>query len=222
MLLVFTKPAVPGRVKTRLIAALGAGRAARLHAAFLADLLDRLRPLPAVEVRLAWALEPGEPIPPSELPAVRQEGHDLGERLHHALAAALRDAPWAAAVGSDHPTLPTERVEEAAAALAAGAPVVLGPAADGGYYLIGVRRDALSPRLFAGVPWSGPRVLEATLERCRELALEPRLLPPGADVDTPADLERLARELAGPGAGGCPRTRELLGEWGLLPSPFPS
>jgi rSAM/selenodomain-associated transferase 1 len=215
-LVLFTKPALPGRVKTRLIGALTPGEAASLHAAFQADLVARLSGSPRFELRLAWALEPGEGVPPGPPAGVRQEGRDLGERLHAALVAAATEHPLVAAVGSDHPLLPVERVEEAFARLAAGAPVVLGPAEDGGYYLIGARREALDPRLFAGVPWSGPRVLAVTLERCAELGLEPALLPSAADVDTPEDLARLAAELAAGPPGPCPRTAALLAAWGRL------
>src|SRR5688500_5580588 len=100
-LLLFTKPAVPGRVKTRLIGALTATQAAELHAAFLADLLARLRHATTFDLRLAWAVDEGEPLPPSPFPAVRQEGAGLGERLYRALAAAAHDYPLVAAVGSD-------------------------------------------------------------------------------------------------------------------------
>lgn len=215
-LLLFTKPAVPGRVKTRLIGALTPDEAAALHEAFLADLMARLGRSARFSLRLAWALEPGEEVPDAPSRGLRQEGADLGERLHRALAAAAAEHPLVAAVGSDHPRLAAERVEAAFDLLAAGAPVVLGPAEDGGYYLVGVRREALSPRLFADVPWSGPRVLETTLARCGELGLTPALLPAEADVDTPRDLDRLAGELAAGPAADCPRTAALLAGWGRL------
>jgi rSAM/selenodomain-associated transferase 1 len=218
-LLLFTKPAVPGRVKTRLIGALSAEEAADLHAAFLADLVARLAGSTSFRLRLAWALEPGEDVPDGPVPGFRQEGRGLGERLHRGLEAAAGEHELVAAVGSDHPSLPVERVDEAFAALAEGAPVVLGPADDGGYYLIGVRRGALSPRLFEEIPWSGPRVLDTTLQRCRELGLEPRLLPVQPDVDTPEDLARLASELAAGPAARCPRTTALLASWGRLGAP---
>ena len=218
-LLLFTKPAIPGRVKTRLIGALTAAEAASLHAAFLQDLVSRLEGSSRFALRLAWALEPGEEVPAGPLAGVRQEGGDLGERLHRALEQAAGEHPFVAAVGSDHPRLSRERVEEAFDLLAAGASVVLGPAEDGGYYLIGVRREALSPRLFAEVPWSGVRVLETTLARCAELGLAPRLLAPEADVDTPEDLARLAGELAAAPAASCPRTASLLASWGRLEVP---
>jgi rSAM/selenodomain-associated transferase 1 len=220
-LLLFTKPAREGRVKTRLIGDLTAAQAAALHAAFLADLLDRLR-AGEFELRLAWALEPGEEIPAGPFPGVRglrQEGEGLGERLYRALAAAAADAEAGVvmALGSDHPTLPLALVHRAFERVEAGADVVLGPAEDGGYYLIALRAGAVAPRLFEKIAWSTDRVLAATLERCRELGLAVELLPEAADVDTPEDLRRLAGSLE-QGDLGCPRTRALLATLGFLQS----
>ncbi len=223
-LILFTKPARPGQVKTRLIGELTAQQTALLHAAFIGDVVERLRQ-GSFELRLAWALEAGESEPPlaepplAELPLaglshLRQEGATLGDRLYAALALAARSFSKVAAVGSDHPTLSLARVEEAFAVLERS-DVVLGPAVDGGYYLIGVRGRALSPRLFAEVPWSTDRVLSTTLERCDQLGLEARLLPPGRDVDTPEDLEPLVQSLRSDQIS-CPRTAALLAGWGLL------
>jgi uncharacterized protein len=222
-LLLFTKPAREGQVKTRLIGDLTAAQAAELHAAFLADLLSRLAG-GDFELDLAWALGPGEELPGGfgdGIGCVRQEGDGLGERLYGALAAAARQAPAVAALGSDHPTVGRELVERAFAAVEAGAGVALGPAEDGGYYLIALAAGAVRPRLFEDIPWSTGGVLAATLGRCRELGLAVELLPAAADVDTPADLARLAARLAvaGPAAAAaCPRTRELLARWRLLPA----
>jgi rSAM/selenodomain-associated transferase 1 len=217
-LLLFTKPAREGRVKTRLIGDLTAAEAAALHAAFLADLLDRLRD-GELELRIAWALEPGEEIPAGPVPGLRQEGSDLGERLYRALHGAAAEAGVVAALGSDHPTLPLELVYRAFERVEAGADVVLGPAEDGGYYLIALRAGAVTPRLFAEIAWSTDQVLAATLARCRELGFVVELLPAASDVDTPDDLRRLAARMAD-GDLGCPRTRALLGSLGLLQSPI--
>jgi hypothetical protein len=216
-LLLFTKPAREGRVKTRLIGDLTPREAALLHQAFLDDLLARLRP-GDFDLRLAWALDEGESMPEGPVPGVAQRGEDLGARLYHALADAAAAARFVAAVGSDHPTLPLAAVEEAFAALEAGAEIVLGPAEDGGYYLIALAAERVSPRLFEGIAWSTDRVLDATLTRCAELGLAPHLLAPASDVDTPADLARLAETLAlEDAAGSCPHTRALLALWGRLP-----
>jgi rSAM/selenodomain-associated transferase 1 len=220
LLLLFTKPAREGRVKTRLIGDLTPAQAAALHAAFLDDLLDRLRAglREDIELRLAWALDPEEAVPSGPLPGVRQEGSDLGERLYRTLRDAAAEAGAVMALGSDHPTLPLEIVHRAFETVERGADVALGPAEDGGYYLIALRAGAVAPRLFEGIAWSTGQVLAATLDRCRELGLAVELLPEASDVDTPEDLHRLAARMAADGDLGCPRTRSLLVSLGLLQS----
>jgi len=216
-LLLFTKPAREGRVKTRLIGDLTAAQAAELHAVFLDDLLDRLRE-GDFELRLAWALDEDEAIPAGPIPGVRQQGRDLGERLYHALSEP--GAETVMALGSDHPTLPLDLIHRAFETLEtpeAGADVVLGPAEDGGYYLIALKAGAVHPRLFEDVAWSTDQVLHATLERCRELGLAVELLPEASDVDTPEDLRRLAHRMADSDLG-CPRTRDLLQSLKLMGS----
>lgn len=210
-LLLFTKPAREGRVKTRLIGDLTAAEAAALHAAFLEDLVDRLRG-GDFELQLAWALDAEDELP---VGGIRQQGEGLGERLYRALSEVARDGFSVMALGSDHPTLPLALVHEAFERLERGAEVVLGPAEDGGYYLIALRPDAVDPGLFQDIPWSTDRVLAATLERCGSLGRAVELLPPAADVDTPEDLRRLAESLSS-GDLGCPRTRELLRSWQRL------
>lgn len=210
-LLLFTKPARPGKVKTRLIPELGAERAAALHEALVDDLLERLAG-GRFHLRVAWALEPGEPLPGRFADEVRQQGEGLGERLLTALAAAAAQHGWVAAIGSDHPELDAARVEEAFERLAAGAEVVLGPSEDGGYYLIALVARAVAPELFRGVPWSTSGVLAATRERCRRLGLRCELLAEGWDVDRPEDLDRLAREIEAGRLEGA-ATRRLLESW---------
>jgi rSAM/selenodomain-associated transferase 1 len=210
-LLLFTKPARPGRVKTRLIGDLTPAQAAELHAAFLDDLLDRLR-TGRFAVTLAWALEEGDEIPAGPFPGIRQRGDGLGDRLYNALSEAAADGAAVAALGSDHPTLPVAAVERAFDLLEEGADAVLGPAEDGGYYLIALRAAAVARRLFEDIAWSTGRVLPATLERIAELGLRLELLPLASDVDTPDDLRRLAAAMAEDDLG-CPRTRALLQAW---------
>lgn len=231
-LVLFTKPAVPGRVKTRLLGELSPEQAAELHRAFLDDVAERLLAAEArgeLELWSAWALVPGESVPGGPGRALRQEGRDLGERLANGLARAAREAGGAAAVaalGSDHPTVPMESVREAFRRVEAGADVVLGPSRDGGYYLVALGARALRPELFEGVPWSTPEVLARTEERAARLGLRVERIAGGYDVDTPDDLDHLAAELAADLAEGgagvaalCPRTRALLAAWGRLAVP---
>lgn len=208
----FSKPARPGRVKTRLIGDLTAVQAAELHQAFLDDLRERLS-RGRFELRIAWALDADEALPETAVRGFRQRGADLGARLHAGLTRTARGHRFVAAVGSDHPELELERVESAFEHLEAGAEMVLGPASDGGYYLVAAAADALDRRLFEDIPWSTGNVLATTLERAAELGLRVELLPEGHDVDTPEDLRRLVRAL-GRGGASCPRTRELLASWG--------
>jgi rSAM/selenodomain-associated transferase 1 len=216
-LLLFTKPARPGRVKTRLVGELTAAQAAELHAAFRDDLTERLAGR-SFHLELAWALRDGEDVPAAAVPGFRQEGEDLGARLWNGLRRAAERFAAVGAVGSDHPELTAETVEDAFRRLGEGADLVLGPAADGGYYLVALRREALWRQLFADVPWSTPTVFEETLARAETLGLRTELLPTGHDVDLPEDLRRLAERLAASGRDGpdCPRTRKLLRAWGRL------
>jgi rSAM/selenodomain-associated transferase 1 len=215
LVLLFTKPALPGRVKTRLIGELSPVEAADLHQAFLADMVERLG-TGSFDLQIAWALEDGERIPELDVDGIRQRGADLGSRLFRALADGARDHASVAAVGSDHPELSAETIEEGFSRLENGsADAVVGPTRDGGYYLIGLKSEAVRQELFEGLPWSSSEVLSATLERCRALGFQVSLLPEGSDVDTPEDLDRLARSLMAR-SSPCPRTEALLRSWGRL------
>ena len=97
-------------------------------------------------------------------------------------------------IGSDSPTLPTEYIHRAFQALRDNA-VVLGPAADGGYYLVGLKHP--HRRLFEAIPWSTNAVMAATLERAREIGLPVSLLPTWYDIDDASSLALLEAELAG-------------------------
>lgn len=188
-MLVFSRDPVPGRVKTRLVPRLGAWRAARLHRRLTqhALLTARAAACGPVALRLTHA----------------QRGRDLGERMHHALSRALRRHRAAIIIGSDCPALRPAHIRRAARWLAGGADVVLGPAEDGGYVLIGARR--VSPRIFAGIDWGTGSVYARTVEKLSALGYRWRALEPLWDVDRPQDLERL-RSLRF-GAGARPRAR---------------
>jgi rSAM/selenodomain-associated transferase 1 len=181
---VFARAPLPGRVKTRLAPRLGEWGAARLHARLMARTLRtaaaaRCGP---VELHLAGRHSRWKG-------ATSQKGKDLGERMHRALAQALRRHRAAILVGTDCPALRWQDLRRAARLLAGGCDVVLGPAEDGGYVLIAARR--VSPRLFADVPWGTRSVFEATAERLDRAGYRWRALRLLWDVDRPGDLERL-------------------------------
>ncbi|MFP4607458.1 MAG: TIGR04282 family arsenosugar biosynthesis glycosyltransferase [Thiohalospira sp.] len=191
----FARAPVAGAAKTRLIPALGAAGAARLQARLLRRALAVLEGVdervPGLEREL-WC------HPDTDHPAFRaaagqgfrlraQVGGDLGERMAGALEAALAEgAPSAVLVGSDCPGLTAGPVADAFDELAAGADAVLGPAVDGGYYLVGLRRPARA--LFTGIPWGGPEVAAATRTRAAAAGLALAEVATLQDLDTPADL----------------------------------
>lgn len=194
-LLVFARAPVSGAAKTRLVPALGADGAARLHAALVRHALQQA----AAAAPLALELWCAAPDSGDTLAALAretgarlriQEGDDLGARMAHALGAATAGGAPAIVVGTDCPWLDAAALREAATALDR-ADAVIGPALDGGYVLLGLHR--LEPALFAGIDWGTAGVLGATRARLRALGWGWRELAPRPDIDRPADLERLAR-----------------------------
>ncbi len=207
---IFAKPPVAGQVKTRLARSLGQDVAAELAAAFFADTWALVRALPWARPVLATtqaarpeglACEPDAEVWP------QGEG-GLGERLERVFQRALERGPWALALGADTPGLPAHLLEDARARLAAGADAVLGPAEDGGFYLLALRR--CPPGLLAeGLPWSAADTCQRTRERLESHGLRTELLAPWFDVDTEADLLRLA-DLLTRGTVRAPSTEEVL------------
>lgn len=201
-------PAAPG--KTRLLGHVDAMQHAALRVALFHDTLDALRAVRRVDHVVIC--DPPEACPDvrasvgPEVDVLAQRSGDLGMRLAGAFEDLFRlGAEAVVIVGSDLPDLPPSIVRRAIGALERpGDRVVIGPALDGGYYLVGLKAPHRS--LFAGIDWSTPAVLGQTLDRARTLGLQVELLPPWADVDDPSDLQRLARERS-PGAA---RTRAWI------------
>jgi hypothetical protein len=213
----FTKQPVPGQVKTRLSPPLAPEGAARLAEAMLLDTAARCL---AGDFRtvLAYAPEAGSAWFRLHFAAIEEQrvqvGADLGQRLAHFVADsfARREARTLVVIGSDQPLVPLARLEEAHAALEAGADCVLGPDRGGGYYLIGLARSV--PELFTAVPMSSAGTLAATEARAHALGLRLARLPEHDDVDVPADLVRLCA--AGDELLRLPSTRQALVELSLL------
>jgi len=204
LLIIFAKEPRPGQVKTRLSPPLSPAAAAQLYHSFLLDILAEMARLP--QLRLALAFSPPEAqavfrgLAPAGADLFPQEGADLGERMARALARGFAAGFGPVMLrGGDLPDLPAAVVSEAREVLAAGrAQVVLGPATDGGYYLVGL--TAPQPRLFQGPVWSSGTVLTDTLRLARQLGLGVHLLPPWPDIDTYADLLAFVNR-AGPAPG---------------------
>jgi rSAM/selenodomain-associated transferase 1 len=152
------------------------------------------------------------------LELIPQSRGDLGARMSQAFRQLFaRGHRLAVIIGGDLPTLPLGRLRAAFSALE-HKPVVLGPSADGGYYLIGLR--APQPELFEGIAWGTPQVLEQTVDRLNGLGLEAECLEPWYDVDTVEDLRFLASHLRLLMACGSPElpdhTVDCLRQLGLL------
>jgi rSAM/selenodomain-associated transferase 1 len=186
-------PAWPG--KSRIAAGLSAVEHAALREALFDDTFDVVRQVRnvvhAVVYEPASAGEEVRARLPHGVLVVPQSEGELGERLLAACRRFCADgARGVVFVGSDLPDLPVGRIREAVAHLTLGPDrIVLGPATDGGYYLIAMRR--CQPELFTGIAWGSERVLAQTLVRARRLALDVVQLDAWADVDTQADIARV-------------------------------
>jgi hypothetical protein len=205
---VFARQPVAGRVKTRLAPLLGADGALALHRQLIESTLFRARDamLGAVTLWIDGDLDDTEVqlcARRQRVAVAAQRGDDLGARMHHALTHTLADGGQALLIGTDCPALTPQHLQQAAAALATHA-LVLIPAHDGGYVLVGAsasaalspsRSSALSPSLssalpralFEGIAWGGDTVLAATRARIAAQRLSCAELAPLPDLDTADD-----------------------------------
>lgn len=197
VVLVMAKAPVPGLVKTRLEPLLGPHGCAALQVELLRTVVATALAggFPTLVATTPQdALDDVGRLLPAHVAVLAQSGGDLGQRMRAAvleMAAGSADpARGVLVVGTDVPTLTPETFRCAAAGLT-DHDVVLGPALDGGYYLVGLR--APQPEVFDLPPslWGGPQVLSATLQRCTAAGLTVRQLPPHRDLDTPADAAAL-------------------------------
>jgi hypothetical protein len=189
----FLKAPRPGFVKTRLGRQIGDEQATRLYRAMAERQLKRVPAAFRIEVHYAprgAAAEMREWLGPGFYYRAQSDG-DLGRRLTRAFVQAFkRGAGAAIAIGADCPGLDGACLTEAAQRLGQ-TDVILGPAADGGYYLIGLRRPA--PQLFADIAWSSEKVMRQTLARIKASGLSVHLLPVREDIDDRESLLRCAK-----------------------------
>jgi rSAM/selenodomain-associated transferase 2/rSAM/selenodomain-associated transferase 1 len=195
LILIFARYPKSGEAKTRLIPELGAAGAARLHRRMTEHIVAASRKTGApITVCYAGAQRSAfRAWLGTDLDFVLQPPGDLGARLLHAFNKAFRQgATRVIAVGSDVPDVNTDRLRNALAALH-DHDVALGPASDGGYYLIGMKR--LHSTLFTGMAWGSARVADQTRAAIRQAGIRSVELPALADVDVPADLPPLRQDL---------------------------
>jgi uncharacterized protein len=204
-MLVFTRAPRAGQVKTRLIPQLGSQGVADFHARLIHHCLQRVTRAGLCPVELWCAPSCHEPFFQDcrERYGVvlhEQAQGDLGERMHKALESALAQSEAAILIGTDIPSIEAADLDAAFQALQQGKDAVVGPAHDGGYYLIGLKQP--NRRLFEGINWGTSTVFQTTLARLQQLEMDWLCLRELADVDTPEDYRRLLEAIRrAPGTG---------------------
>lgn len=192
VLLVFAKAPVAGQVKTRLIPDVGQQRATDLYKEFLTKTLDTAIKTKFSEIQV-WVS--GDIYHPyfvpyknrSDFGFYSQRGESLGERMFNSFGSALDEYSYVILIGSDCPSLLSSDLESAMEFLENGKDMVLGPAEDGGYYLIGLRKNY--SELFSGIKWGEENVFSETFSRAKKINLDVGLLPKRRDIDRVSDLD---------------------------------
>jgi uncharacterized protein len=191
-LLLFARSPVLGRVKTRLESVHGAASALAIHQDLIRFCWRQLTQsgLGAVEL---WISEAGQEVFFGGFSAAEQrylqQGEDLGERMHFAVCSALSRGSTVLISGADCPAVDAAYLESAIRCLDEGADVVLGPAEDGGYVLVGMREPHQA--MFEGIAWGTDQVMVQTQQRLRDAGVRWQELELCWDVDRPEDLRRL-------------------------------
>lgn len=199
-ILLFVKSPEHGPVKSRLAQVVGVKIACELYRNFVSDILETLADVTAGErydLRVCfYPAGAGEGIRTwlgARFTCMPQEGRDLGERMNHAFQSGFAAGYRRMLIlGSDTPDLTPDIIREGFQHLDRHA-AVIGPAHDGGYYLLGFRSKTFIPAIFEGIPWSTERVFEETMAAFRRAGAEVAVLPPWRDVDTLADLQALQK-----------------------------
>lgn len=210
----FVKLPEKGRVKSRLALHVGEDMALRLYENMVLDAIDMLKrgrfpfricytPQDARDQMTGWLGQEYDYQP--------QTGGDLGDRMEGAFVRVFSgDIEQVLLIGSDIPGLTTGVIEEAFTSLLTN-DAAIGPADDGGYYLIGFRKNTFFPGIFHDMAWSTSAVFRETTDRLHEVSRKVHLLPELTDVDTVEDLRTLLSRAGGPQSGPS-RTRSFLAQ----------
>jgi rSAM/selenodomain-associated transferase 1 len=192
--IIFAKKPLPGGVKTRLSPPLTPAEASGLYSCMILDSIAMASSLSGITPFIFFQDDPGaadyfKTLAPKII-STPQKGEDLGERMKNAFDQIfLRGFAQVAIIGTDSPDLPPEYIMKAFALLEnEQTDVVFGPAEDGGYYLLAMKR--VWGELFSGLPWSSSGLLAASISKAKALRLGTSFLPVWYDIDTEADLAR--------------------------------
>lgn len=195
-ILLFIKAPVRGRVKSRLAAAIGDETALELYKNFIFDIIDSVNRTGYPFIICYYPPEAGPEVSSwlaGKYRIMPQQGGDLGERMENAFIRCFSEGfERAILIGSDLPDLTPAVLQEAMSSLAEK-DAVIGPASDGGYYLIGFHKHTLMPRVFHGIPWSTETVFQETAAILQDSALLVHQAPRWNDVDTLEDLRALCK-----------------------------
>lgn len=186
-IIIFVKNPVPGKVKTRLAAAIGNNRALQVYLELTAHTLKAVENVLA-DKYIYFSEEIDDSIAYNALAFRKavQSGIDLGEKMKNAFSDVLNSVHQKVIViGTDCPGISPEILQRAFNQLT-NTDIVIGPASDGGYYLLGMK--ALHPQLFDNIEWSTSAVLQATIDRCIQTNLRYQLLEELSDIDEEKDL----------------------------------
>ncbi len=188
-IVLFAKAPYAGHVKTRMIPMLGSEGALLLHRQLLQRQIDVLHAGRLCDSELWVDQDTGHhDFSMFKGPVRLQEGRDLGEKMQHAASAVLQDYRFVILIGSDCPQLDAGYLRLALRTLQ-DCDLVLGPATDGGYVLIGMQCSV--PPVFSGINWGSSSVMSATRARLREQGVKWKELPVLTDIDRPEDLKEL-------------------------------
>ena len=196
---IFARAPVPGTCKTRLIPALGADGAAALQERLIRRTVATVSVVAALDTELCVTPDTGHAVFTAlverhGIACTAQGEGDLGQRMARAARRVLADGQAVILLGTDCPEYSVACLRAARRALTAGAQAVIGPAHDGGYVLLGLRR--FDAALFTGIDWGSERVLAQTQSALARVGMEVFELPPLHDIDRPEDLARFPELLS--------------------------
>jgi hypothetical protein len=194
IILLFIKAPVRGQVKSRLAAAIGDETTLELYKNFILDIMDSVKKSGYPFRICYYPTDAGTDVSSwlaGQYRIMPQHGGDLGERMENAFIRCFSEGfERAILIGSDLPDLTPAVLQEALASLAEN-DAVIGPASDGGYYLIGFHKHTFTPQVFHGIPWSTESVFQETMTILQNSALSVHQTPKWNDVDTVEDLRAL-------------------------------
>ena len=188
-ILIFCKAPIPGTVKTRLFSVLSKQQAAELHIKLAIETINLAIKSQLCPVEIWCSPDTRHPFfQMFKIDLKKQQGSNLGERMHHALQTTLENCSSAILIGTDCPSMTIDDLDQAFIQLEEGSDVVIAPSEDGGYTLVGMTKK--NYELFNNIDWGTSKVFDQTIVKITKHDLQCYKLPMQWDVDRPEDLQR--------------------------------